>query len=244
MLNLSPLALLIASLLLLPVVSMAQNLGNQSQQSFKKKIQITVSAKYLLYLPVDYGRDKKKRWPLIVFLHGSGESGDNLDIVAKHGPPQLIAEGKEFPFIIVSPQARSADRGWDNDMLNALLDTIMKNNRVDKDRVYLTGLSMGGYGTWSFAIAHPDRFAAIAPVSAGGNASKVYKLKDVPVWVFHGALDTTVPLQEDQNMADALKKAGGNVKFTIYPDLGHDCWTQTYENQKLYDWFLKHKLAK
>ena len=122
---------------------------------------------YLLFLPEGYESSGEKKWPLMLFLHGAGESGNDLEKVKLHGPPKIVGHKKDFPFIVVSPQ--SPGRGWNPDTLNALLDDVVAHNRVDPDRVYLTGLSMGGFGTWALAAAHPDRFAAIAPICGGGN---------------------------------------------------------------------------
>jgi predicted peptidase len=221
----------------------AQTPSAQQAQSFEKRITITVSGRYLLYLPKEYGQDRSKKWPMLLFLHGSGERGDDLEAVKKHGPPKLIEQGKEFPFIVVSPQCPDGE-GWDSRVLNALLDEVMKKYAVDADRVYCTGLSMGGFGTWQLAEDYPDRFAAIAPICGGGNPSKAALLKNVPVWAFHGAKDPVVPIQREQDMVDALKAAGGDVKFTIYPDAGHDAWTETYNNPELYDWLLQHRRSK
>ena len=149
-----------------------------------------------------------------------------------------MAGGKKFPFILVSPQ--SPGRGWNPDTLSALLDDVEKNYRVDKNREYLTGLSMGGYGTWALAAAQPHRFAAVAPICGGGNPKDAEKLKALPIWVFHGAKDPTVPLARSQEMVDALKSAGSEVKFTIYPDAVHDSWTETYDNPEFYTWLLSH----
>jgi predicted peptidase len=124
--------------------------------------------------------------------------------------------------------------------LKALLDEVIANYAVDPDRTYLTGLSMGGYGTWSLAMTYPARFAAIAPICGGGIADWVSVLKDVAVWAFHGADDPLVPLDQGQRMVDALRACGGNVTFTVYPGVEHDSWTQTYENPELYDWLLQH----
>jgi predicted peptidase len=121
-----------------------------------------------------------------------------------------------------------------------LLDRILADYRVDPDRVYLTGLSMGGFGTWDWACQHADRFAAIAPMCGGGNAGLAHRLKNLPVWVFHGEADPVVPIVKSQEMVDALKKAGADVRFTHYPGVGHDCWTQSYNNPDLYTWFLSH----
>jgi predicted peptidase len=209
----------------------------QKSQHFEREITITVKLDYLLYLPARYDDDKKE-WPLVVFLHGSGERGDDLDKVKIHGPPKLIAEGRQFPFIVVSPQAPR--RRWDPATLNAFLDDLVAKYRVDKNRIYLTGLSMGGAGTWALAGAYPDRFAAIVPICGGGDPADAPKLKDVAVWVFHGARDDAVPLSRSEEMVKALREAGAKtVEFTVYPDAEHDSWTETYANPKLYEWLLQ-----
>ena len=218
----------------------AQTAGSQAAQTFNKQIVKTVSARYQLYLPEGYGKDANARWPLILFLHGAGERGEDVEKVKAHGPPKLVAQGKKLPFIVVSPQCPT-NAWWSNETLNALLDDVMKAYAVDADRVYLTGLSMGGYGTWALATEYPDRFAAIAPICGGGTPRTARRIKDIPAWVFHGAKDEIVPLKQGQEMADAMKAAGGNVKFTVYPEAGHDSWTQTYDNPELFAWFLQHK---
>lgn len=199
----------------------------------------TSDLKYLLQLPEGYGR-KEQLWPMILFLHGAGERGDDLELVKKHGPPKLIEEGKDFAFIVVSPQCPK-DKWWSNDSLKALLDEIVANYAVDTDRVYLTGMSMGGYGTWSLACEYPECFAAIAPICGGGDAGLAGKLRDVPAWAFHGAKDEVIALEESQKMVDAVNAAGGDARLTVYPRVGHDSWTKSYNNRKLYKWFLKHR---
>jgi predicted peptidase len=126
-------------------------------------------------------------------------------------------------------------------VLDALLQEILQQLPVDSERVYLTGLSMGGYGTWSFATDHPERFAAIAPISGAGDPDRACLLKHVPIWAFHGGKDPVVYLKDDQDMVDAVRDCGGDAKFTVYPDGGHDVWTQTYDNPELYRWFLEHR---
>lgn len=215
--------------------------GSQHSQTFEKEITKTLSCNYLLFLPEDYGK-KKQRWPLIMFLHGAGERGSDLNKVKVHGPPKIIEDQKDFPFIVVSPQCPEDDWWTEKvEVLINLLDDIVSRYKVDKERIYLTGLSMGGYGTWSLASAYPERFAAIAPICGGGSRAMAMRLKDIPIWVFHGAKDKTVPLKESEEMVNAIRNRGGNVKLTIYPDAGHDSWTETYNNQKLYDWFLEHR---
>jgi predicted peptidase len=215
--------------------------SKQREKSFEKEITIKVKLNYLLYLPEGYSPEGEKRWPLILFLHGAGESGDDLSKVKVHGIPKIVETKKDFPFIAVSPQ--SPRGGWNPDTLNAMLDDVLSNYKVDKDRVYLTGLSMGGFGTWSLATSHPERFAAIAPVCGGGNPGRASRLKGLPIWAFHGAKDNVVPLSASQNMINALKAAGENPKFTVYPEANHDSWTETYNNPDLYKWFLEHSLA-
>jgi predicted peptidase len=120
-------------------------------------------------------------------------------------------------------------------------EEVLSQYRIDPERIYLTGLSMGGFATWAWAIEQPERFAALAPVCGGGNPLEVHKIRAVPVWAFHGAQDDIVPLQKSKEMVAALKACSGKVRLTVYPKTGHDSWTKTYDNPKLYEWFLKQK---
>jgi len=215
----------------------------QHPHSFETKVTTTIKIDYLLYLPEGYA-DTKAKWPLMLFLHGAGERGSDLNKVALHGPPKMIAkEGKRFPFIIASPQCPK-DGWWSSALqlaaLDALLTELVSHYRIDTDRIYVTGLSMGGFGTWSMAAAYPNRFAAIAPICGGGNQATAKKIAHLPIWVFHGGKDTVVPTARSQEMVDALKKAGSDVRFTIYPEAGHDSWTKSYSNPELYEWLLQH----
>jgi predicted peptidase len=214
--------------------------GKQQEKHFEKEVTIKIKMNYLLYVPDHVKNDRGL--PLVLFLHGSGESGDDVQKVKKHGLPKLIEAGKTFPFIVVSPQSPSPRIGWNPDALGALLDEVESQHKVDKDRVYVTGLSMGGFGTWALAAAYPKRFAAIAPICGGGNPETARKLKDLPIWVFHGAKDPVVRPRQSERMVEALKNAGNKqVKLTMYPEAGHDSWTETYDNPKLYEWLLEHK---
>jgi predicted peptidase len=209
-----------------------------NQKSARLDTQVKVQMDYLLYLPKNY--DKQESWPLVLFLHGAGERGDDLELVKVHGPPKLIAEGKDFPFIVVSPQCPK-ERWWEPIELTALLDQIVKTHKVDEDRICVTGLSMGGFGSWRLAAYTPHRFAAIAPICGGGETYWTRRFPHLPVWVFHGAKDTGVPLERSQEMVDALKKAGGEPKLTVYPEAGHDSWTETYNNPKFYEWLMEQE---
>ena len=202
----------------------------------------TVRLGYLLFLSRDYGADPDKEWPLILFLHGMGERGDDLELVKTHGIPKIVERQPDFPFIVVSPQCPDEAMWWDHHLtLKALLEETVAKYAVDVDRIYLTGLSMGGYGTWSMAATYPELFAAIAPICGGGFPEFTSQFKGIPVWAFHGAEDDVVKLEVGQRMVDALRACGGSVRFTVYPGVGHDSWTQTYDNPELYEWFLQHR---
>jgi predicted peptidase len=194
---------------------------------------------YLIYLPDSYNKDAAVNWPLILFLHGGGERGSNLNKVKNVGPLRFVKDGEKLQFIIVSPQI---ERGmyWGPDSLRDFLADITREYKVDKKRIYLTGLSIGGKGTWETAMKYPELFAAIAPVSGWAKPDMLSKLRDTPVWVFHGAKDPVVPVIASVVLADSLKKYN-NVKLTIYPEGMHNHWEETYSNKNLYKWFLDHK---
>ena len=230
------LAVLSAMFVILPFLSTTAFAESKKQTEESSE---TAKLKYLLYLPKDYKKTGKPT-PLMLFLHGMGERGDNLDDIEKNGPPKLIESGKKFPFIVVSPQCPGTE-WWNIDKLKNLLDDVMKKYNVDKDRIYLTGLSMGGFGTWAFAARNPELFAAIVPICGGGNPKDADKLKVLPIWIFHGAKDTTVKPEKSEEMYKALKDAKAKeVEYTVYPNAGHDAWTETYNNDKVYDWLMKH----
>ncbi|WP_019423418.1 prolyl oligopeptidase family serine peptidase [Paenibacillus sp. OSY-SE] len=209
------------------------------EKELKKKVQLN----YLLHLPDGYEKGSPKKWPLILFLHGAGECGDDIELVKIHGIPKIVEQKPDFPFVAVSPQC-PADSSWnvEQDAVMALVDEITAHHNVDSKRIYLTGLSMGGYGTWHLAAEYPGRFAAIAPICGGGNPKRINELKGTPVWVFHGAKDNVVPLAKSEEMVSTLRANGGDVKFTVYPDLKHNSWTTTYDNPELYAWFLSHSI--
>ena len=212
----------------------------QSAHNFQKEVRVTLAANYLLYLPKNYNTSGST-FPLVLFLHGSGERGTDLEKVKIHGIPKLISQGKEFPFIVVSPQCPE-NMFWNTDVLIALLDEVETNYRIDTNRIYVTGLSMGGNGTWSIALAQPDRFAAIAPVCGWSHPVEMCKIAHLPIWVFHGAKDNVVPICESEFMVEKLKACGSDIKFTVYQDANHNSWTETYKNEELYKWFLEQSL--
>ena len=194
---------------------------------------------YLLALPEGYTPDGEPL-PLLLFLHGGGESGSDLEKVKRHGPPKLIEAGRNFPFIVVSPQNPGSAAFWDEDVLIRLLDHLQATLNVDSDRIYLTGLSRGGYGAWMLALENPGRFAAFIPISGAAPSPYAAWLKDLPTWVFHGALDPVIPVTESERMVAAIQARGGDVRLTVYPDAKHDAWTATYDNPEIYEWLLQH----
>jgi predicted peptidase len=230
-----PTTFLLLTLFALPIQAAEPGVAT-GQQPAKLDRAIRVQMGYLLYLPEDYAQ--KESWPLLIFLHGVGERGTDLEVVKKHGPPKLIEAGKQFPFVVVSPQCPTT-QWWQPVELIALIDEIAEKYKIDEDRVYLTGLSMGGFGTWATAAYAPHRFAAIVPICGGGEAYWTKDFSHVPTWAFHGAKDSAVPLRRSEEMVEGLKKNGGNARLTVYPEAGHDSWTETYDNPELYEWLLQ-----
>jgi predicted esterase len=192
---------------------------------------------YLSYLPPDYDKDSTTHWPLLLFLHGSGERGSDLNAVKIWGPLAWIEKGHPQPMIVIEPQCPE-EEWWDPVRLARLLDKVAAEKRVDPKRIYVTGLSMGGYGTFEFAAEYPERVAAIAPLSGGEDPALASRLKSIPAWIFHGADDMTVPASESIDLAQALQKLGAPVKLTVYPGVGHEKWDVTYGDPALYSWLL------
>jgi predicted peptidase len=217
--------------------------GKQVEQALKVSSGQTLS--YLLYLPEDFDAKEDKQWPVMLFLHGRGESRGPLSIVAKWGPPHMAARGDDLPYIMVSPQCPVEERWAEEPQqqgLLELLDHIAKKFPVDSQRTYLTGLSMGGQGTWTLATHHGERFAAIAVVCGRSDPSTVGKLPSLPIWVFHGTADTVVPEKYSTDMIEAIRAAGGKkVRYTSLEHLGHNSWSATYATPELYKWFNKHR---
>lgn len=226
--------LICRSLLLFLLVVCIGSPALKAQQTTQKFVQET---SYLLSLPKGYDKDSTARWPLMIFLHGSGEAGVDIEKVKAHGPPKLIGKGKEFPMIVVSPQSDVSSL-WNDEMLYRMLQDIKKRYRVNADKVYVTGLSMGGFGTFSLAMKYPDEFAAIAPVCGGGDSSDAWKLRNIATWVFHGAKDDVVLPAGSENIVTAARRYNKDVRFTLYPDANHNSWDVTYDNDSLYTWLL------
>jgi len=211
---------------------------------------------YLLYLPHHL---KSRKWPLILFLHGAGEMSrsnaiSELELVKKNGIPRIVEElprnesrDSIFPFITVAPQTGfPRGYGWEPTLVKEFLDKLLliHGDYVDRQRIYLTGISMGGFGTWATAAAYPDLFAAIIPICGGCRIGLAPKLKNLPIWNFHGKKDQIIPISQSELIVHALKRVGAtDLNYTVYPNADHDSWTITYENQDIYVWLLEHKNA-
>jgi predicted peptidase len=201
---------------------------------------------YLLYLPKEY-HEGGEAHPVMLFLHGRGESNGPLSIVAKWGPPRMAARGVNLPYILVSPQCPRNDR-WSSETQQQrvlkLLEAMTRKYNGDRRRTYLTGLSMGGYGSWALAASQPQRFAAIAPICGKGDPSQAAKMTHIPIWVWHGDDDSAVDFQHSVDMVEAIKAAGGQqVRFTTLEGIGHNSWSAAYATPQLFSWFDQHTLS-
>ena len=208
-------------------------------EGFSKKLGVFQGYQRIIKIPDDYDKKPEEKWPLILFLHGSGERGDDSNKLMDQGPLGYINRGHPLPFVVVAPQCPRRDH-WSPEKLNQLITEIEATYRIDPKRIYVTGLSMGGYGTFDLAACFPERLAAIAPVAGGVNPEMAERLKGVPTWIFHGEDDDAVPARYSVDMAGEMKKLGAEVTLTLYPGIGHGGWDKTYGNPALYDWFLQH----
>jgi predicted peptidase len=218
--------------------------ANRVEKTIQKRIELD----YYLFTPKSFQPKARKKWPLILFLHGASPRNGSLPKVKRDCIPQILEQQHSFEFLLVAPHCPK-NTWWvaESERLNALLDELIDKYPVDTQRIYLTGWSMGGYGTWSLAADYPRRFAAIAPVSGAGFwwngfPERVRVLKNVPIWAFHGARDGEVPIVSTQEMIDELKSCGGEVRSTEFPKLGHNIYQRVYSNPELYEWFLEHSL--
>lgn len=193
--------------------------------------------RYLQFLPEGYAA-KGPRLALVIFLHGSGESGTDIEDVKRNGPPKMAMQGHGFPFILVAPQSPSEHK-WDAESVVALTRHLVKTLRVDPDRVHLTGISLGGYGTWAAMASAPELYASGVPICGGGDPRQAKKLVNIPIWLFHGESDSVVPVSESREMEEAIRKAGGTkIRSTYYPFTGHNCWGKAYAEPGLYAWMM------
>ncbi len=231
----------------LPAIKVANPTpGKQVGQSFQSVYAPLETTNYFLFLPNDYGKTNEK-WPLLLFLHGAGECGPDLEKVKIHGPPKLVETNPgDFPFVVISPQAENfgpyVDR-WNPKLLVELVDHVAGKYAVDPDRLYVTGLSMGAYGTLRMLAHYPEKFAAALPICGGAWLHYGEPLARIPLWIIHGDADGAVPVEYSTQLVKAIRDKKGQPRLTILENVGHDSWTQTYANPEYYQWLLSHRLS-
>ncbi|MEM9649997.1 MAG: PHB depolymerase family esterase [Bacteroidota bacterium] len=201
--------------------------------------------RYYLYYPKDYESSPNKSFGLLLFLHGGGEAGGDLSEIKKNGPPKMLVEGKQFPFLVLAPQNPHKRKWWDTKAVILLLDSVVTENRIDKSRIYLTGLSRGGSASWELATQYPKKFAAMAVVCGMAPLPYAHWIdKQMPIWVFHGDQDEVISVSESDKMVGKLKEMNYDVRYTRYKGVGHNSWSRAYTNDSLYSWFNQQKRKK
>lgn len=203
------------------------------------KVERSEPLNYFLYTPTG----SQQVYPIVVFFHGGGEGGSDIELVKKHGLPKLISEGQDFPFYIFAPQNPSLSNLWDDQLVEYMVDKLIDSLSVDRNRIYLIGMSRGGNGVWRMAINNPNKYAAMISVCAA-SIPTIYlnRLSSLPVWFFHGQKDNVVPVEESIRAYELMKKENDKVKITLYPDANHDNWTETFQNAEIYKWLLQQQL--
>lgn len=199
--------------------------------------------KYYLYYPPEYELKPEKKFPVLLFLHGGGEVAEDLGPNERIPPPNLILQGRKFPFLILAPENSYAKSWWNTRAVKQLLDSVVSKNRIDRNRIYLSGISRGGGAAWEMAVQYPETFAAMAVVC--GMTPLPYASwinKKMPIWVFHGEDDDVIPVEESESMVNKLKEFGYDVRFTKYENVGHEAWSKAYATDELYVWFLRQQL--
>lgn len=229
-------------MLLATAMSAEETANMMTPQSFESEVKLKVGYPYLLSMPDDYQKVAGKKWPLLIFLHGAGERGNNLEKLKKHGPPKLINAGRKFEAIVACPQVLPSNV-WNPYGVKALVDELKNKYCVDESRIYLTDISMGGFGTWDTVMEYPDLFAAAIPICGGAGVKFVMaeSIKHLPIWIFHGEADPVVSVDYARCIHDALVKVGGHSRLTIYPGVAHDSWTQTYDNPEVWQWLFQQQ---
>jgi predicted peptidase len=251
---------LLISLVVIPLLTvfLVGKIPAQNESPFEKKIFIPKTGDTLLYrLLRPVKSDSSIKYPLVIFLHGAGEREKDNTSQLKRGVMNFATDvnRKMYPCYIVAPQCPPDYRWVEVDWklpshimpkqpsvylarTMILVDSLVKNLNIDKNRIYITGLSMGGFGVWDAISRWPDKFAAAVPVCGGGDTAKATMIKNIPIWAFHGDKDNLVMTSRSRNMIAAIKKAGGNPKYTEYPATGHNAWDKAYSEKDMYLWLF------
>lgn len=228
----------ILAMILLPFTALAAPTESRESLEWKQG----ESLPYLQFLPEGYDKNTPEPYPLVVFLHGAGERGANLDLLKKHGPPMIAMKGHGLPFILAAPQC-PVGRWWNPDEIIALTKHLAKTLPVDPKRIHLTGISMGGFGTWACLAKEPELYASGVPICGGGDPAQANLLKEIPIWTFHGLKDEAVPVAKTEEMEKAILAAGGKkLLVTYYPGEAHESWIPAYADPALLAWMMvQHK---
>ena len=224
------------TVLLLVLFSALHSSALADQESRKATLSTGESVSYLLYEPKS---SPDKNPPLLLFLHGGGESGDDIEKVKTHGPPKEIENGRSFPFLVISPQNPDKKGFWDEDRLARFLDHLDGELYFDRKRVYLAGMSRGGYGAYRLAMENPNRFAAMIVLCAAAPTPYAGWLPKIPIWLIHGDKDPVIPVDESIRMEKAIRASGGDITLTRHRDAGHDVWTKTFASHDFVEWLLQ-----
>lgn len=228
---------------LILMVSCCASQPNYTLVDGELETSVKETLKYYLYYPPEYELEPEKEYPVLLFLHGGGEVTEDLGPEQRIPPPSLILQGKKFPFLILAPENSYAKSWWNTRAVKQLLDSVVAKNRIDRNRIYLSGISRGGGAAWEMVVQYPETFAAMAVVC--GMTPLPYATwinKKMPIWVFHGEDDTVIPVEESQSMVNKLKEFGYDVRFTKYENVGHNAWSKAFATKELYDWFLRQKI--
>jgi predicted peptidase len=214
---------------------------------FVKRVSSAMKGRYIVITPQTYKTERDRRWPMIVYLHGGEEGGGDINFLTQHSLPKIVLEDPDFPFVLLVPQI-AAGKTWEADALLPLIKQVSRTYRVDAHRVYVTGISLGGYGAWDLAVRHPETIAAVAPIAGGGNTidlkmaegGRLDALKSIGIWAFHGNGDTAVDASESQRMVGEFQRIGNSsARVTVFTG-PHDIWDRAYRDPALYTWFLQH----
>jgi len=244
-------------------VACTARVSAQNESDFEKKVFISKTSDTLRYrLLKPTVNDSSKKYPLVLFLHGAGERGNDNALQLKNGAINFASSlnKKLFPCYVVAPQCAEGYRWVEVDWklpshvqpekpsvylsrTMLLIDSLKKVLNIDTNRIYITGLSMGGFGTWDAISRWPNIFAAAVPVCGGGDTAKAVLIKNIPIWAFHGGADKVVMTSRSRDMIAAIKKAGGDPKYTEYLNTGHNAWTSTYGNIEMFQWLFSQSLT-
>lgn len=243
------------------ISGLTMNYQNNDWQQLLTKETIEANGKKLPYRMMKPETvENGKKYPLVIFLHGAGERGTDNQVQLVHGVKEFAkaSSRKDFPCYLIAPQCPTGKKWVEVDwsakthktpgepsesmsLLIQLLDKLQKSEAIDPARIYVTGLSMGGYGTWDLLCRHPEKFAAGVPVCGGGDEAQAKKIANLPIWVFHGAKDTAVIPERSRNMVKALEASGGKPKYTEYPDVAHNSWDKAYSDPEMMKWLFSQK---